>query len=240
MAIGFRTPTFGDFEAATASPTVSKPTGTVDGDFLIFGAATDTVHTVSTVPTGFTQPTAALDQAADTTFSCLTRVASGEPASYTFTNYFGTTEVGTVFMLAITGVDQTTPLDGVTATTLASAAANGQSWAAITPASNDAVVLGIGGSDPSSSARAATPNAGFTELLDHTETPNSINGWVYALYKQLVGAPTATTLAITIDGGGSNTMAKVSLVLRPAAAGSTTMPSHPTIVDFAVQRASSW
>lgn len=224
MAIAFRAAAFGDFEAATRSPTVNKPTGTVDGDWMVAFTATDTVHTIATP--GTWNFIATLDQTTDTSLSAFWRIASGEGASYTFTNLFGTTEVGTICIMSYSGVDGTTPLDGVTPTTLASAAANGQTWPSITPASNDAAVIGIGGSDPSSSARAATPSAsptGQTERVDHLETPNGINGWVYALEKIFVGAPSATALAITCDGGGSNTMVKFSIALRPAGAGGGTV-----------------
>lgn len=234
MAIAFRAVAFGDFEAATRSPTVSKPTGTVDNDLLIMWTATDTAH-VPTTPAGWTL-IATLDQSTDTTVSAYYKIAASEGASYTFTNLFSTTEVGTIAIMAYSGVDTTTPLDGVTPTTLASAAANGQTWPAITPATTAAMVVGIGGSDPSSSGRAATPSAsptGQTERVDHTETPNSINGWVYALEKQLAGAPAATALAITCDGGGSNTMVKFSIALRPAG-GSTTFNQSLTATSVAV------
>lgn len=241
MAIAFRAAAFGDFEAATASPTVSKPTGTADGDWLCAFTATDTVHTITT-PAGWTF-IATLDQSTDTSLSAFYKIASGEGASYTFTNLFGTTEVGTICVMAYSGVDGTTPLDGVTPTTLASAAANGQTWPSITPVTSGAAVVGVGGSDPSSSARAATVSGsptGQTERVDHLETPNGINGWVYALDKVFAGAPSATALAITCDGGGSNTMVKFSIALRPAGAGATTTPPLPTVVDFAVPRAASY
>lgn len=220
MAIAFRAAAFGDFEAATASPTVSKPAGTADGDWLCMFTATDVTHTANT-PSGWTL-IASLAQSTDSTLSAFYKIASGEPASYTFTSLFTTTQVGTICVMAYSGVDGTTPLDGVAPTTLASAAANGQTWPSITPASSDAAVVGVGGSDPSSSARAATVSAsptGQTERVDHLETPNGINGWVYALDKVFVGASSATALAVTCDGGGSNTMVKFSIALRPAGAG---------------------
>lgn len=236
-AIAFRTPTFADYETATRSPSVTKPTGTVDGDFVLVGSATDTVH-VMTPPAGWTL-VGSIDQGTDTTFSAFYKIASGEPSSWTFTNLFSTTEVGTTFALAASGVDQTTPLDGVVPVTLASAAANAQNWTALTPNTANAIVLGIGGSDPSSSGRAATPNATWTELLDHLETPNGINGWVYALYKQLVAASSQTP-GITIDGGGSNTMAKITLVLRTATVGATATTPKRQSSSEVTQRAEVW
>jgi len=147
--------------AATTSVTVAKPTGTVDGDVVYFVVSTLGNATV-TPPTGLTflREDANGTASSDSKIRTYRRVASGEPADYTFT--FSTSDTHNVAIVAVQGADTTTPED---ATTVGQANASSTSCVApaITTASADTLLLFCGAA---SAARSWTPPAGMTEQVD--------------------------------------------------------------------------
>lgn len=199
---------------ASASPTVTAPTGMVVGHYVILWFATDSTHT-RTVPVGWNDLGVTDDAAADTTCSAIGKVAtSGDvtAGNFVLTNYFGVTETGRAGSLCYSG---TSGLHGVVATFAASTSASKLS-PAITTTISDCLAVFLMGADPGADPRTCTATAPATAR--HT-SQNALLGWVYA-QDSVVAAPTVgftqnATLS-AIDGTGS-----IAFALAPASSGIT-------------------
>lgn len=144
MAIAFRAQAEG--HGTANNQTVNKPTGTVDGDLIIAVVETFAggTHDLSSAPAGFTQigttvtwRTASPDSKARVYW----KIASGEPATYTFNGNAGTSPNWQVYVSSYSGpVDAATPINQFDQTAVTTAT-NPISGTSITPSVNNCLIV---------------------------------------------------------------------------------------------------
>jgi hypothetical protein len=214
MAVAFRSANTGTF-TADASPGISAPAGVEDGDLLLYGVATDTVHVILNAPTGWTQVGTSQDIAGtDSTLSVFWKIASSEPGSYTFDtpgNLFDALESGVGAILAYSGAHQVSPID----TTNQSATGNAQAHttAAITPSVDDCMIVAFVAADsPATQAGAAD---GTPTPDERADLANGTTGWIFAMDALQAGAAPVdlSVTLVDIDSAGN-----VILAIAPAGA----------------------
>ena len=93
--------------------TVDRPAGVVDGDIVGFGVVTYNVQTIN-LPAGMTDISGQRDIGTDASMRVFCKIASSEPAAYTFTDILDVAGSGHIIAFAYSGRDGTTPLDGIT------------------------------------------------------------------------------------------------------------------------------
>lgn len=148
MAIAFQTASTQALEGGTGGGSVTKPSGTVDGDFLIFGlyyeqGASPSNPTVSGTWTSIASVNG--NPTFDGVCSVWYRRASSEPASYTITTN-GTYGSGTAaFILRYTGVLSTGTPIRTSATTAPSNSGSPQSGPNLTGLSASDLVIQVAG-----------------------------------------------------------------------------------------------
>jgi len=199
-------------DTVTASPVVAKPAGVVDGDFILVAVTTDTVHAINSVIEGWTQIGTAQDASTDSTTSIFYKIASSEGESWTFTDLFVDTEIWSGVVIAYSGVNATTPLD--VAVVQGSETANTtHSTDAITPTSNNTMVISIWGVDGSEAyTGTADSDPSCTERADYNNAYGAY-GWTYIQeHKQTTAAEEIHDLTINV----SDVMSWFIIALRPA------------------------
>lgn len=108
MAIAFQTATTVSLEGSGGSGSVTKPSGTVDGDFLVAGYINEQGSITPTISGTWTVITSVnMDPTHDIHVRCWYRRAASEPASYTITSNSTYGDSGAAFMLRYTGVKAT-------------------------------------------------------------------------------------------------------------------------------------
>jgi hypothetical protein len=220
------TPPAGDIEIASftntsyatrTNTTITKPTGTIDGDTLLLGIITgasggnapDPTAPTGTLLTGF--PITATDGGFTIEMRIYVKVASSEGADWTFTH---TNCASQGFALRCRNVNTTTPIDvnpstnqgtGTTTTALG-----------ITPVTNNAMVIYIA-HDWGDTTNALTPPTGttptFVEILD---SPPPTGGLVYIAAGLLATAGATGNKTQTSNSGVSGAWGATLIALRPA------------------------
>jgi hypothetical protein len=213
MAVAFRTNGAGSATfTASASPVVTKPTGVTDGDLVLLPFAGDTTFTMTT-PAGWSL-LASVNNGTDNTTAVIYKFASGEPASWTFTNLFTSVQTGEAGVVTYSGVDTTTPINTSASGTTTST--NPHSAPSITPTVDNCMILTFSGCDNPSSSFTATPGTSpvtATERLDANTGSNT--GWVYC-EEFLQG--TAAAIALQYTTLTAVTTCAISAALAPAVA----------------------
>ena len=221
MAIAFRAGSLvtGSF-STTASPVVTKPTGTVDGDYVLVGFGFDTNAAIGSLSNGFTNEGFPLD-GTDGACLAIAKISSGDGASWTFTNLFAANEGGVYAAVAYTGVDNVTPQD-VASTTGTGSGAGEQLGPSITPVTTGALVVTVRGSDNAATPRTWTPDASpvATERADFDN--GGVAGFVHIQDSPWAGG--AVQLGATPNA--SEGSAIISLALRPAGS-AVVVPPQP-------------
>lgn len=193
---------------ATVSPVINAPAGLADGDLIIIGIACGAAVAATNVSNGFTLIHEIQDSAGDGVITSMYKIASGEGATWTFTNLFGGSTAGIAGAVAYTGVDQTTPLSG-TATEVAPAAGTSHTCTAMTPGHDNTMVIGIFGCDPAA-GQTGTAGGSFTERADFVR---SGDGHIF-IEEFLQG--TAASIAASFTSLNSDTYGCIQLALKPA------------------------
>ena len=166
---------------------------------------------------GWTTIVAIQAHGTDTTLSAWYKIASSEPSSYSFTNTFTGNQAYSYIMAAFSGVDGTTPLDGVTPVSENSTNTDTSPDITITTATNGAMVVFMLGSDPGVDpvVFSVTSPAGATAF---TAVQNGVTSWVSGVYYV---QPTAG--ATNIDTStSSDAYTEAAISLRPASGGGAT------------------
>jgi PKD repeat protein len=156
--------------AATASATVSltKPSGTAAGDVLVAAITADFNPTTSAVPAGWTPIVNAVSinsssSSGSRLFAYYHVVGSADPSGYTWT--LSSAVKWGAGITAYRGVNNTTPLDSSVVTAVdASYSATSITGPSVTTASNGAML--IGGVACDCSSPVASPPSGWTERWD--------------------------------------------------------------------------
>lgn len=221
MAVAFRAASSASI-AATRSPAVDKPTGTVDGDVVLAWFLTDTVMGVIAVPSGWTQVgTQQADPNNDGEMIVLRHVAASDGASYTFTNLFGANEDGVCGAISYSGVDNTTPINAVTQNGFGNQASP-VPGVSVDPTVEDAMIVCLAGAD-ASAAFSATPDLSpaATERLDAQGTNSA---WIYA--QEFLNTGTHAAVALDINTSGTENVIVFSVALTPTGATPEATSSH--------------
>jgi hypothetical protein len=201
---------------------ISKPSGTVAGDLMVLSIAARSSAATITPPAGWSLLLTNTETTTTTSkLSTYYKIAGvSEPASYNWSS--GTTE-SVASLVSFSGVNTTTPFDGVTPLgTPNSSATTTQAAPSITPASaNDwLVTVHEQASSPCGASFTSgwIPPTGMTEQTDTcSRTPNSASGMGMEVATQALtsagvatGTKTATAAARAARGISQ------SMVLRPA------------------------
>ncbi len=214
------------FSSATVSPTANLPSGVQSGHLLLAWIVTNTNATTSAL-TGWTQVGSRVSPGTDSSEFLLYRVSDGaEGSSWTFTNLFTATEIGMIVATAWSGVDTSSPINASSGT--ASTAVTSVSGPSITPSQNDTMIVQFVGTDPSTSAYAATDDASpdATEIFDAKESSGNSNAYA-AIQYYLQG--TAAALALDYNPITSDDYGYFQVALNPSAGGGgNSPPSAPT------------
>lgn len=198
-----------DWTSATQSPVITAPASIQDGELLIMCLVTNTTTTMASSSAGWTL---ILDQAAgtDAEMGLYYKVASGEGANWTMTNVFNSTEVGRAIVMRYSGVDTTTPIHKQASNTGTLTSLAGPS---ITPTVSGCMILQFGGTDPSTSAYAATPDTSptGTERFDGKDA----NSNAYICCQQYLQTA-AAAIALDYTGLTSDSYAYAQIALNPS------------------------
>ena len=212
MAVAVRSPngvTTGTISAATATWTLTKPTGAAEGDLLLAIFATGTTSLV-TPPTEWTQVWSQ-DQGTEQTQHVYRKVAgASEPASYDFG--LNGSEIGTWAMVAVTGADTTTPINASLSGT--TGASTSHTTPSITPTVDGCLLLATFSNNAASTTVTYIPPTGMTEQFDLAEGTSFI-----ALSGHTEVQATAAAVSKTATSSASDSTACGLLAVAPAASG---------------------
>jgi hypothetical protein len=222
MAIGFRTSSSADIASATATVTITKPTGFASTDVLIavFGTSksSNVAHTI-TAPAGWTRIAAQVSQTNGTAEIILLDVfwALGSVVGLGFTN--STTGGGVQqgwLCAAFTGVDTTTPIDVAVVAGDKNTASATLTVSAITIATTNAWDC----------IAAADWLGGVFTVTSFTVAENGHTNASAALCYNTTPKSTGTTGTATLNStaGANQILEDIRFALRPAAGGSVTLP----------------
>lgn len=195
--------------ASRTTTTVTKPSGTADGDYVVLGILTGAVEAPDpTPPGGFTLIAGPID-ATDGSFNVEMRVygkiASSEGASWDFTH---TSCSSQGFALTYSGVHATTQVD-VTSSGATGAGATSTA-PQVTTVTNNAMLVFVEHDWGSNSANLTAPT-GFTERIE-------VNPLLYVAEKVMVTAGATGSVVFTNNNtpASSDTWGAVLIALRPA------------------------
>jgi hypothetical protein len=195
-----------DSNAATSatSLTLNKPAGVVDGDVMVASISFIlSGMTFPTIPAGWTQERLATNGGSGV--GVFVKVASGEPASYTWGTSGASNMAGAIS--SYIGVDNTTPVDAENGGLVA----NFTSVTTVTPATM-LVVSSFAGNI--STTITFTPPAGMTERVDRA---NAAATFVTVEQADALWAPAAASGTRTaVPSNGTQPTAAETVALRPA------------------------
>jgi hypothetical protein len=193
---------------STVSPTITAPVGLADGDLIVIGFGFNEADAIGAMSNGFTLVHHIPTDGNAGSAAALIKIASGEGASWTFTDLMPVDAIGTAVALAYTGVDTTTPLSG-TATEVAPAATTTPACTAMTPADDNCMLISVFGADAGGTP-TGTEGTGWTERGDAAQ--NNLGH----IYIQELLQTTAASEAGTFTASGSSAYGCIQFALKPA------------------------
>jgi len=201
----------------TASPiSLSKPTGTVDGDIMIAVFSVDRSQATPDVtpPAGWTQIDSIVNaQTTQHQTVAFYRVASGEGASYSFS--FNTQLVGAI--LTYTGNATSSPIDAFSSAAITSSASYTAPSINTTVANTKLVILA--GLESTTSRTFTNSDGNFVERLDGGST--SPDTWL-AVYDKDQAGTGATGTSTATASSSSNYGGAIQFAIKPYAAPTAT------------------
>lgn len=211
MAVAFRSFATGTKTGGTGlNLTINVPAGTTDGDCMLAFVLTGTATTAATQASWTTLDS----QTGGPTVKSFSRIASSEPASYTFTVVDAQASIGGIVTYsgshATTPVNQHAAFNRLTSTTNVSATT-------VTPSVDACMIVFIGGSGAGASM---TPPSGYTERVD---VDNGGGGLNIEFAELLQTTATATGTVTATNNASANTQATV-VAIAPAAVGANPYP----------------
>jgi len=193
--------------ADSTNVVITAPAGLQDGDLIIIGVALDQGTTLTT-SNGFTL-VHDLAFSATGTAGVLIKIAAGEGASWTFTGFTSSAIAGVAAAVAYTGVDQATPESGTATEVDISSPTTTPAATAMTPAHDNAMVIGVFCADPGGSP-TGTQGSGWTERADFVRAANG-----HVFLEELLQT-TAASVAANMTGTESTFWGVIQLALKPA------------------------
>ena len=226
MAVAVRSPdgvTSGTISSATATWTLTKPTGAAQNDVLLAVLTTGSISLVSTPPTGWAQVWSQ-DQGTEQTQHVYRKVAgASEPASYDFG--LNGSEIGPWAIVAVTGADTTTPIN--TSASGTTGASTSHTTPSITPTVDACLLVATYSNNAASTTVTYTAPAGMTEQFDLAEGTSFI-----ALSGHTEVQATAAAVTKTATSSGSDSTACGLLAVAPGT--TTTEVGRSFAVPYAV------
>jgi hypothetical protein len=218
MAITYVGAVASNFASASLA-SIGEPSGSQDGDILLYFMVTDSNHnTTGTPPTGWTK-ISEVDSGTDTSMSAFWKRRSGAEAE-TWTDIFDVAESGRAIMLGYRGCIASGDPQDVAAIT---GTESGTAWdtGSITPVTDSCMLVAAFGADPGSDPYTFTWDGGITERIDSDTTPTGQNALLayLAIGDKIISPAAATTLGG--DCSVSDTPATIIIALKPAATGTT-------------------
>ena len=209
MAIAFRAQNTGVAALAT-TVTITKPTGTVDGDVMIAViVCTGGSGATITAPTGWTQRTLGNNLTNIKTQTCF-KVASGEGADYTWT--FDTDRNACGAIVTYSGVDIVDPMDNSNLNTQQHDTVGSTNVVAptTTPNTTPTMLLFLGTSNTASTFTAPTDHGGMTERSDVRVGASTLPSATIAEVAYTGLAATGTSTGVS-SASGANTAIHILL-----------------------------
>lgn len=207
--IAFVASTNTTYAGSRTTTTVTKPTGTTDGDYVILGIFTGAASEAPdpTPPAGFTLIAGPVD-ATDGSFNVETRVygkvASSEGSSWAFTH---STASSQGFALTYRGVNASTQLDVSSTGNTSSGTTSTANQ--VTTVTNDAMLVFVEHDWGVNTANLTAPT-GFTERIE-------VNPLMYVAEKLAATAGATGNVTFTNNNsGGSDAWGAALIALRPA------------------------
>jgi hypothetical protein len=178
--------------------TVTKPSGVVDGDFMILALVSQTSTAAAATPSGWTLQSISNDTPRDQRMTVFTKLAASEGASWVVT-YDASVDALAV-VVAYSSPDPTTPLN--TKNVSVGASSTTQTTPSITPSVDNCKIVAIHGIDINETKYPATPDASpaATERLEAINSGNFQQLYVQD-YDQ------ATAASVSLDATFSNAAA---------------------------------
>lgn len=213
MAIAMRgTPQTAFLDTGSAL-SISKPSGVVSGDLILFVVGTDSAET-RTGPTGFTSKSAT--NVSDERLQIWYKVADGTEGASFSCGAGSANSAG--FCVAYSGIDNTTPFD-VAAGTNGSGTGASITAASITPTTNGCQILFVGCRDSNANAaQTVTPPSGsWAEQVDIPSAQCWANIYLADFNQATAGAVGTTTATASSTNNATNI--GILLALRPASGG---------------------
>jgi hypothetical protein len=206
--------------ASVGNITVTKPSGVVDGDFLIAIAWSDDALVHPTAPAGWTAVGTAQSVSGVGVGKVWTQVAASEPASEVWTGSGSATSI--VHVLACTGAD-TTGLDAGPTWANSATASTTRTAAAVSPAgADDLLIVSFASLVNNAGADGYTVPSGMTEQYDGGDATNPY--YSSALDTQILAASGSTGTRVSTATRSSKWQAVTLAVKSAAAAASTPFP----------------
>lgn len=175
MAVGFRSAASAAAEAA--SITISKPTGTVEGDLMIASFTGDgNAGNAPTGPAGWTLGDEGNPGGGDGSNAWTAwwwKIAGpSEPASYDFSQTGSADSAGGI--ITLTGTHETTPIDTHSE---AMATSNTPTASGITTTADDSMLVIVGGQQNGGTAMDWTPPGGVTQRYENATTGSGVGNF---------------------------------------------------------------
>jgi hypothetical protein len=158
----------------TNAPTVSKPSGTADGDLVLLYVNADNNGVTATWPSGFTQGNSGGSTQDGQTALWAWKIASGEPANYTVN--LSQTQNTQLIAQRVTGNHATSPIDSqsVNSSSAANASPATVTATGVTTTSDDCLLIWVANNDDHGGASGHTVPSGFTQDYENTSTNSAM------------------------------------------------------------------
>ena len=192
----------------------TKPSGTVDGDYLIAHLTLDQVDTVTAVPSGWSLLHGPITPVGnDVRLYVYTKIAASEGPDYTWSLSASNAE-GALCLIRVSGVDSASPVDVSGTSTQDNNSGTSHASATIVTTVSDTLVAFICSADES--AAKARPYwqdiSGMTREYDFEGDSTIYAGF----YSEAI--PSASSVQRTATTSSSDTAAMVIMAIRPSAA----------------------
>jgi hypothetical protein len=199
--------------------TVTKPTGTVDGDVVLVLGSTDQPGNTMSTPAGWTALTVSVSETGGTKLAGFWKIAASEGASWSFTRTVAAASV-LYHALTFTNINSGAPLTAPTYTA-GNTTSTSHIAPSVTPTIADSYLVCWFACQGAS--RTYLPPAGMAEAQDNTDTFLTMESATLLLSStSATGTKTATASttdtyiagSVLVQGGGSVTIAKDHIVNR--------------------------
>jgi hypothetical protein len=187
------------------STTLSVPSGTASGDFILFVCATDTGHYISNFPSGFTLTESNI--LAQAGFTAAWKISDGSEGSSIQFDFVEASEQG-ASILAVWRNVNATPVDADSVSTQAITGGDTITTPALLPSANNCVVIGVAWSDPTG-VPDFSEVSGFPFLAESTRSGLGVIALAHRIQT------TATSEGVQLISSETDTIGIYTIVIKP-------------------------